>query len=134
MRDLIWDESLSVQLEEIDDDHQKLIDLFNLINHAMTDGDAPEYIEALVDEMISFTAWHFKHEERLMLKYAYPGLDEHRNEHYDLIQSAVELKNALAEGEGFALSAENLEFLEHWLTGHILGADMELGAFLGENM
>jgi len=134
MKDLIWDKSLSVQVDEIDDDHQKLINLFNLINHAMEDGESPEYIEALVEELISCTAWHFRHEERLMVKYSYKGLEEHRAEHNELIQSAVELKKTLSSNESFSLTSENIDFLERWLTGHILGPDMDLGAFLGETM
>jgi len=134
VKDLIWDKSLSVEVDEIDEDHQKLIKLFNLINYALVEGDSPEYIEALLDELISCTAWHFKHEERLMLKYAYAGLEEHRKEHNDLIQSAIELKNTLSQEETFTLTNENIDFLERWLTGHILGADMELGTFLGETM
>jgi hypothetical protein len=30
--------------------------------------------------------------------------------------------------------SEDLKFLEHWLTGHILGADKDLGEFLCEVM
>jgi hemerythrin len=32
------------------------------------------------------------------------------------------------------ISAEEIEFLEQWLTGHIFGADMEMGVYLGEVM
>ena len=133
MKDLVWDNSLSVQIDEIDDDHQKLVDLFNLLNHSVADGDSIDYINAVLEELISCTVWHFRHEERLMIKHNYTGYIEHRDEHQDLIDSAVALQQKCIE-EGRLISAEEIEFLERWLTGHILGIDMDLGTFLAEVM
>lgn len=130
MNDLIWDESLSVQVDEIDEDHQKLVDLFNILAHAVSEEDSAIYIEAVLDELISCTVWHFRHEERLMIKYDYADFLEHKKDHEELIESARDLQaNYVQSG---SLSDEDLSFLEHWLTGHILSADMKLGAYLGE--
>ena len=131
MRVLKWDDSLSVQVSEIDEDHRRLVDLFNFLNRCVVEGDAPDYIEAVMEELISFTIWHFRHEERLMLKYRYEGLEEHKKEHQELIESARALQDKFIQ-EGTLVSSEDIEFLEQWLTGHILGADMEMGSYLAE--
>lgn len=133
MKELVWDKTLSVEVPEIDDDHRKLVDLFNLLNRAVANEESRDYTEALLDELISCTIWHFKHEERLMLKYGYQGLEEHRLEHAELVDSAKALQQKFLSW-GSPTSSEDIEFLEHWLTGHIYGADMELGAFLAEVM
>ena len=133
MKELIWDDSLSVQIQEIDEDHRKLVDLFNILSHSVEEGDASNYIEAVLEELLSCTIWHFRHEERLMLKYSYEGLLEHKKEHQELIKSAEKLKQKFLH-EGKSPSNEDIEFLEHWLTGHILSSDMELGSYLGERM
>lgn len=133
MKELVWDKTLSVEVPEIDDDHRKLVDLFNLLNRAVANEESRGYTEALLDELISCTIWHFKHEERLMLKYGYQGLEEHRLEHAELVDSVKALQQKFLSG-GSPTSSEDIEFLEHWLTGHIYGADMELGAFLAEVM
>ena len=133
MKDLVWDKTLSVDVPEIDADHRKLVDLFNLLNRSVLGGDAPDYINAVMEELVSCTAWHFKHEERLMLKYGYDGALAHKTEHEDLIASAKALQQSL-QTEGKPVMSEDIAFLEHWLTGHILGADMELGAYLCEVM
>jgi hemerythrin len=98
MKDLVLDHLLSVGIEEIDDDHRKLVNLF-----------------------------------RLMLKYGYyEGIEEHKEEHQDLIDSVRELQQKyLQVGK---LEEEDLKFLEHWLTEHILVADMRLGSYLIEVM
>lgn len=133
MKELVWDNTLSVQVKEIDEDHRRLVDLFNILNRSVEEGESAEYIEAVLEELISCTVWHFRHEERLMLKYGYEDLAEHRTEHRDLIESARELQRKFLS-DGKAVSSEDIEFLEHWLTGHILGADMQLGSYLGEVM
>ena len=133
MKDLIWDKSLSVQIEEIDGDHQKLVDLFNILSHSVAEGDAADYIEAVLEELICCTIWHFRHEERLMLKYNYAGSVEHKTEHDELIESARAVQQKLLQDKK-PISSEDVAFLEHWLTGHILGADMEMGSYLGEVM
>ncbi|MBT3308566.1 MAG: hemerythrin family protein [Gammaproteobacteria bacterium] len=133
MKELIWDQSLSVQVKEIDEDHRRLVELFNLLLHAVEEGDTTEYVEALLEELLSCTNWHFKHEERLMLKYSYAHADAHKREHRSLIESAKALQQKFIAG-GRMISAEEIEFLEQWLTGHIFGADMEMGVYLGEVM
>ena len=133
MKDLVWSDILSVGSDEIDDDHRKLVNLFNLLNHAVTEGDDSDYLEAVLEELINCTAWHFSHEERLMMKYGYEGLADHKLEHQELIKSAREIQQQILQA-GNAVADEDIEFLERWLTEHILTTDMRLGAFLAQVM
>ncbi len=129
MQELVWDETLSVQVEEIDEDHRKLIGLFNLLERAVAGDEPREYVEALLEELIAATEWHFRHEERLMIRHGYPDRQAHWQEHRELVKGLRALhEDRLREGR--PLSARDVEHLERWLTGHILGADMELGAWL----
>ncbi len=129
MKNIIWDETLSVEVDEIDEDHRKLVDLFNILSHSVVEGDAADYIEAVLEELISCTIWHFRHEERLMLLYKYEGIVEHKAEHDELIDSVKELQQKFQK-ENKLLTNEDIEFLEDWLTSHILGQDMKLGFYL----
>jgi len=133
VKDLIWDKTLSVEVEEIDEDHRKLVNLLNILNHALAEGEAPDYLEAVLEELISCTVWHFKHEERLMLKYGYAGMAEHKREHRELIDSAQALQQKFLQ-TGKLVATEDIEFLEHWLTEHIYIADMKMGSYLAEVM
>jgi hemerythrin-like metal-binding protein len=129
VKDLVVDHILSVGVDEIDDDHRKLVSLFNMLNHSIAEGDAPDYLQAVLEELISCTVWHFSHEERLMLKYGYEDIAEHKAEHQELIKSARELQQKILQA-GKLVANEDIDFLERWLTGHILTADMRLGAYL----
>ncbi|MGD2127909.1 MAG: hemerythrin family protein [Lysobacterales bacterium] len=128
MKELVWDEVLSVENDEIDHDHRILVDLFNLLGHSVESGETREYVEAVLEELIRCTAWHFSHEERLMLKSAYQELEEHRQEHQELMEDVREMqREILLTGK---LEEKELERLEVWLTGHILVADMKFGEYL----
>ena len=131
VRDISWDKVLSVEFEEIDDDHRKLIDIFNILNHAVTEGESPEYLESILEELVNCTVWHFSHEERLMLKYGYAGMDEHKAIHRELIRNVRELQARILQADK-TVTDEDIEFLEVWLTEHILTEDMRLGSYLSQ--
>jgi len=133
MRDLTWSDTLSVAIDEVDDDHRRLVDLFNVFSHAVAENEAPDYLEALLEELIACTAWHFKHEERLMLKHRYPGFNEHKEEHQELINGVDEIRQDLLSARMQATD-EHMESLERWLVEHILTTDMKMGDFLADAM
>ncbi|MDX1594941.1 MAG: bacteriohemerythrin [Gammaproteobacteria bacterium] len=133
MKELVWDRSLSVEVEEIDADHRRLVELFNLLVRAVAEGEADDYVAALLEELVSCTAWHFRHEERLMLRHAYPERDVHAQEHEALIAAARALQQRFRES-GERLTEEAVVYLESWLAEHILVADMRLGAHLANVM
>lgn len=131
VKDIVWGAILSVGVDEIDEDHRKLIGIFNILNHAVQEGESPEYLAATLKELINCTVWHFSHEERLMLKHRYPEMAEHQAEHRDLINSAQELQQELLSADK-AVADEHIVFLERWLTEHIFTADLRLGNFLAQ--
>jgi len=133
VKNIILDETLSVDAGEIDEQHRKLVELFNMLSQSVAEGDAAEYIEAVLEELINCTIWHFSHEERLMLMYKYDGLEAHKDEHHDLINSVRELQQKFHK-QSKLLTNEDIEYLEDWLTQHILGQDMRLGFYLMEVM
>jgi len=132
MKELTLDETLTLGIEEIDGDHSKLIGLYNILNHSVSEGASKEYVEAVLEEMINCTVWHFSHEERLMLKYGFNGYEEHKSDHQDLIEGARKLKQKFLQAG--KLEEEDLVYLERWLTEHILVSDSRLAAFLIEAM
>ena len=129
MKDIVWGDILSVEVDEIDEDHRKLVNIFNILNHSVAEGESPEYLAAVLEELINCTVWHFSHEERLMLKHGYPEMEAHKVEHQALIRSARKLQQELLQVNK-PVAEEEIVFLERWLTEHILTFDMRLGTYL----
>ena len=131
MKDIVWSNVLSVEVDEIDEDHRKLVNIFNILNHAVAEGESSDYLSAVLEELINCTVWHFSHEERLMLKYGYEDSEEHKAEHQELIKSARKMQQEILQSDK-PVADENIEFLERWLTEHILTTDMRLGSYLSQ--
>ena len=68
-----------------------------------------------------------------MLKHRYEGIEEHQAEHRELIQGARELQQAIFQADKSVVD-EHIEFLERWLTEHILTTDLRLGSYLSQVM
>jgi len=133
VKDIVWGDILSVAVDEIDEDHRKLVSIFNILNHSVIEGESPDYLAAVLEELINCTVWHFSHEERLMLKYGYEGIEVHKAEHQELINSSKKLQKEILQAD-LPVSNEDIEFLEHWLVEHILTTDMRLGSYLSQVM
>ena len=131
MREIVWDQVLSVGSDEVDNDHKILVDLFNLLGHSVTEGAGDTYVSAVLEELINCTAWHFSHEERLMLENGFHELEAHKAEHKELVESVRELQDDYLESG--KLEEKEFDFLERWLTEHILTSDMRFGTFLVES-
>ncbi|MEO5332302.1 MAG: bacteriohemerythrin [Magnetococcus sp. YQC-5] len=129
METLMWNESLSVGCIEVDNDHKKLVGLLNNLILAISENRGRDVVGRVLDELLSYTAWHFRHEERLMQSYRYEGFIAHKNEHIDLIGKANTLRRQFHE-EDADITLEVIDFLKAWLTHHILETDLHMGRFL----
>lgn len=129
---LEWNDSLSVGFAEMDEDHKKLVDLVNTLNDAVVADDADGVVEELLEELLEYTGWHFRHEERLMQQHQYPGLFDHKEEHEKLVEQAVDLFTRYQAGDR-DVPGRLLPFLKDWLINHILGTDRETGKFLADS-
>jgi len=127
-----WDSSLSVNVAEIDRQHQKLIKSINELNDAMKKGQSKEIMGKIVTDLISYTAIHFKVEENYFAQFGYPGADDHKKEHSNFVEKVTDVKQKFEKGQ-ISLSIEIMTFLKDWLQKHILGTDKKYTNFFNEN-
>jgi hemerythrin len=124
-----WRESYSTGVEQFDKEHHKLVELINAMFEVMRDKRELEAVEKLLDELITYTQYHFDNEEKAMEEASYPGLAEHREEHEKLKAEAVNFKSRLKEDVENGTKNFYI-FLREWLTKHILECDMKYGEHL----
>ena len=77
----------------------------------------------------SYTVAHFAEEEKLMAKYRYPRLAEHKIEHDALTKKVGKIREDLAQGRG-VLTVDVMDFLQDWLTKHIRHSDMHYAEYI----
>ncbi|MBF0421362.1 MAG: hemerythrin family protein [Magnetococcales bacterium] len=129
MEPVEWNSSFLIGFQEVDDDHQVLVRMFNTLVTNVSKGTSHEIIGQILNELVSYTAWHFRHEERLMQTYRYPGFMAHKKEHNDLVEQTVELQTKFHAGQQ-TINEQVINFLKEWLVHHILGTDKEMADFL----
>lgn len=129
MPKLTWNDKFSVKIAQIDSQHKKLIDLVNQLSDAMAVGKGKEVLGPILDALISYTQVHFANEEKLMLAHGYPGLAAHVAEHRKLTTEVIQIQERYRKG-GVGLTIPVLNFLNEWLTKHILNTDMQYSGFL----
>ena len=70
-----WSEHYSVGYDLFDKQHQQLIEMINNLYSSFLSGEAQEKASKIVDEMINYTDYHFKSEEKYFDKYNYPEIE-----------------------------------------------------------
>lgn len=124
-----WNSKYSVGIAQIDAQHQKLIGLVNDLNAAMLQGRADEIMGEIFDDLISYTATHFAHEEDLMRRYSYSDLAEHKAEHDRLVKKVRLLQEEFHSGS-MVISLDLMAFLRNWVVSHICGMDKKYSPHL----
>jgi hemerythrin-like metal-binding protein len=124
-----WSDDLSVGVAEIDGQHRYLIEIINDLFKAMQAGKGHEAVGAVLDQLIEYTGFHFKTEERLMKTYRYAHPVFHLQEHEKLVDKILSLQADYKAGKA-GVSMSTLKFLKAWLYDHILKVDKRFARFL----
>ncbi|MDD4979255.1 MAG: hemerythrin family protein [Gallionella sp.] len=116
----------AIDMQEIERQHQQLIAMFHDLSAAVERWEPRETLYRKIDEVIASTRAHFEAEEQLMQMCAFPGLEEHREMHRQLVLDALHLKGKL-EYVGEEMFTE---WFDHWpfsrVMAHIQYADKQL--------
>jgi len=126
-----WDDSFSVNVTEIDRQHQKLVAMINDLSDAMKQGKGKEVLGKIINALIDYTATHFKTEEKYFNQFGYPETVSHKKEHTAFVQNVSDFKDKF-ENEKITLSIEIMNFLSNWLRSHIKGVDKKYSQFFNE--
>jgi hemerythrin-like metal-binding protein len=131
MAAVTWNESYSVGVKALDEQHKKLFAMVNQMHEAMSAGKGRAIIGQVMDELFDYVRLHFTTEEKLLEKYNYAGLSEQKREHEAFIKKVTEMQQKMQAGN-LTLSIEISQFLRNWITEHIMGVDKKYSAFLNE--
>lgn len=131
MEKINWDDSFSVGVKKLDEQHRQIIRMINKLidtNNVSVDS---ELISETLTEMMQYASDHFETEEDLMMEYRYPDYKSNKDHH-------TEFRKRLA---GFSMDTmaykrsvptEVLTYLKEWWVDHILKIDMKYKVFFIE--
>ncbi len=67
-------------------EHKKLITILNQFSIAHDYAMSEEFEKGALDELVSYTKYHFDYEEKLMSENNYPDFEEHQSQHKNMIE------------------------------------------------
>lgn len=116
-------------VEALDDQHQHMVTMINLLKEAIDLGRGKDVADALLAELKDYAVNHFSNEEAIMLAAGnLPHTEEHLEEHRRFLEAVVSFESA--KGLGCSVHLDILNYLKFWLVVHI--RDMDIRTFRGE--
>ena len=133
MSKIEWDDSMSVNVDLIDEQHKMLIQKLSDLSSAFRMGLEQNKIMKTLDFMVDYTDFHFTTEEQVMEDNDYPGLKEQKQqrEEFKMTLNNI-LEDYKEEGTTAEIATAINVFLLNWLIKHIMGSDSKHGNFLTE--
>ena len=124
-----WFDSFSTGINQFDKEHKKIIELINTMYDSVRYKRERDSSLGVIEELLSYTLYHFENEERWMELHDYPDRKLHGEEHASLKNSVEQFKEAL-ETDFENAQRELYHFLRDWLIKHIQVTDKKLGTYL----
>ena len=127
---LQWKEEYEVGVAEIDEQHQKLIDIANRVYELMRNElalDKYDQIVEILQELKEYTVYHFHFEEGLMQKAKYKKRFSHKILHQNFLAQVEAVDLSAVDENQEAYLIQIMDFIANWLIEHIIGEDKKVG-------
>jgi hemerythrin-like metal-binding protein len=127
---LVWDENrYALGIPSLDSEHRSLMNLVNELSEAVAQDCDCEQARQKMEKILDFAADHFAHEEDLMRRHGFPGVQQHTADHEKLLREATNLMETLSpehSNRALLITAFFTDFTEN----HILHEDRAISQYL----
>ncbi len=117
-----WYKAYSVNNEELDTHHRTLFGILNRLYENCLGTDIPHCLDPIVDELVSYSKYHFSAEEQFMRTIGYKEIDNQISEHRSFTQRALHLQQVVIKSD-IEHTKELIIFLGDWILHHIMEED-----------
>ena len=117
-----WYNKNTVNNEELDEHHKALFDIFNKLYSICFEKKNYKCIGPIVEELISYSHYHFSAEETHMVRIGFKELDRHIIEHMQFGLRTLQLQQ-VAENNEHEATKELIISLGVWLLNHVIIED-----------
>ncbi|WPM31843.1 bacteriohemerythrin [Hydrogenobacter sp. T-2] len=124
-------EDLKTGVEEMDKDHQMLVDYLNEVYTLLKEGKKEQAIRIFKEELLHYVNWHLTREEKFMEAIGYPEFERHKKAHDMFKKVILDLLPKVGSGDVEAFR-ESLALSWGWLAGHIGKVDKKYGEYARE--
>lgn len=123
------DSKYSVNIKELDQQHQKLMGLIDCLHNAKQNNNEQNLLGKVLDDLVDYTKYHFKKEETLMEQHEYPDYSDHKSKHDNLVQQASSMQKMYYLGST-DITTDIAILLNDWIAEHILVEDKKYAPYI----
>ena len=126
-----WQNSYSVGIKLVDDQHQELIKLTNklFINCMAGREQSRTAFMDTIREAIDYVGYHFSTEEKIMERVNYPDTAAHIKEHKEFVKQVLIKVDDFKAGR-ITAPLSFVYFLRDWILHHVAVNDKKMGDYL----
>ena len=125
-----WSEKYSVGDKQIDEQHKRWIQIYNVAHEKMMSSDESLFRSSGTDalkQMKAYGEYHFSFEENFMKNIGFEELESHKLLHKAFSEKIEKIFLDIHKGTQ-VLNSEIIKTIENWLVHHILTEDQKLKA------
>ena len=122
---LNWYDRYSINNIQLDNHHKKLFALFNRLYDICLVDNRDSMFETALDEILSYSDYHFKAEEQYMREIGYKDIEKQIVEHKYFKERAIDLQ-LNSKSTDYKLCHEIIIFLGNWLMNHVIEEDKKI--------
>ena len=122
---LNWYDRYSINNIQLDNHHKKLFALFNRLYDICLVDNRDSMFETALDEIVSYSDYHFKAEEQYMREIGYNDIEKQIVEHKYFKERAIDLQ-LNSKSIDYKLCHEIIIFLGNWLMNHVIEEDKKI--------
>lgn len=133
-RSLTWQPEFTYGIPDIDEQHQILVDLLNVVAVERESEPGNDLIKHILQDFVNYALFHFETEETLMQRYAYAESEpeeatRHLEQHRLFALQMAAARENLQSGESVPLD-DIIRSLHEWLAHHIPNTDAQFCEFI----
>lgn len=121
-----WNDRFKINVEQIDNQHKKLIEIISSVQDAIHSKESDRAIGQALIDLVEYSHRHFASEEELMRKIDFAEFLRHRTMHAGFSKWLTDMLMNIKQGRTVNIY-EFFAFLKRWWEDHILREDKKIG-------
>lgn len=127
---ITWSDDLITGIAVIDEQHQKLFEIIQKFDKFENNEGV---LYAILIDIMTYVATHFKTEEEYMLNANYSDLSYHKSCHEEFIREFKKFLNSPSQSVSLMQIAPDwIKYAEKWIIKHYTNEDVKMAKFLRE--
>ena len=127
---LVWDDSLSLGVPELDEDHRRFISVIDDLNHAIISRQDKSEIQRVLNLVLTDAESRFEHEERVLSEHGYPEFREHSALHTEVTHQLLGMMDKFNSADRSYDWVEKALLVRKLVVDHLIEEDMKFRGFL----